>query len=171
MTKAATNESAAATLSRDGRPNPGLSKRSNDSASCRTLGGGADTERIEAALRFSEQRFRDFAAASSDWFWECDATLRFTWFSESAETLCGVSVQRLIGRTRRDLGLGFGDDAAIEAHMAELRTHRPFRDFRYRTQTDRGEQVWFSISGVPVFDASGGFQGYRGQPATLRRKS
>ncbi len=46
--------------------------------------------------------------------------------------------------------------------MAELRTHRPFRDFRYRTQTDRGEQVWFSISGVPVFDADGGFQGYRG---------
>lgn len=162
MTKAATNESAVATFSRDGLPIPGLSKRSNDSASCRTLGGGADTERIEAALRFSEQRFRDFAAASSDWFWECDASLRFTWFSESAEALCGVSVQRLIGRTRRDLGLGFGDDAAIEAHMAELRTHRPFRDFRYRTQTDRGEQVWFSISGVPVFDAAGEFQGYRG---------
>src|SRR5688572_15932652 len=33
------------------------------------------------ALAASEERFRDFAASSSDWLWESDAEHRFTWFS------------------------------------------------------------------------------------------
>ena len=35
------------------------------------------------ALRASEARVRDFAEMSSDWFWELDAELRFTWVSDS----------------------------------------------------------------------------------------
>jgi GAF domain-containing protein len=42
----------------------------------------AERERSEQALRASEQRFRDFAATTSDWFWEMDAELRFSWFSD-----------------------------------------------------------------------------------------
>lgn len=126
------------------------------------LGGLLEADRIAAALRASEQRFRDFAAASSDWFWECDTQLRFTWFSDSAGELCGIAPQRLIGRTRQEIGFGFCDAAAMDSHMAELLAHRPFRDFRYRTRTDSGELVWFSISGIPVFDPSGNFRGYRG---------
>ena len=34
-------------------------------------------------LEAGEQRFRDFAAAASDWFWETDAEHRFTYFSEA----------------------------------------------------------------------------------------
>jgi ABC-type nitrate/sulfonate/bicarbonate transport system substrate-binding protein len=34
--------------------------------------------RATAALAAGQQRFRDFAEASSDWFWEQDAQLRFT---------------------------------------------------------------------------------------------
>ena len=37
-----------------------------------------------AALRASEARMRDFAEMSSDWFWEQDAELRFTWISDVA---------------------------------------------------------------------------------------
>ena len=30
-----------------------------------------------------EQRFQDFAEIASDWFWEVDESLRFTWISPS----------------------------------------------------------------------------------------
>jgi hypothetical protein len=34
-------------------------------------------------LRHSEERARDFAEISSNWFWEQNAELRYTWFSEA----------------------------------------------------------------------------------------
>ena len=34
------------------------------------------------SLKLSEERFKDFAKASSDWFWETDADLRFTFVSD-----------------------------------------------------------------------------------------
>ena len=123
----------------------------------RALGGGNGNQR-----RPGEQRFRDFAAAGSDWFWEMDAGLRFCWFSETTAALSGVSPQRMLGRTRRELGKGLGDEGALDAHMVALQAHRPFRNFRYRTRSDAGAVVWLSVSGLPVFDAGGAFQGYRG---------
>ena len=80
----------------------------------------------------------------------------------SGRTLSGISPDRMLGRTRRELGEGFGDEGVLDMHMAELQAHRPFRDFRYRTRSDSGAVVWLSVSGLPVFDAAGVFQGYRG---------
>ena len=34
----------------------------------------------EDALRQSEERFKDLAEVSSDWFWETDLSCRFLWF-------------------------------------------------------------------------------------------
>ena len=48
-------------------------------------GTGIDiTERKQAvqALKNSEARFKDFAEIASDWFWEMDENLRFSYFSE-----------------------------------------------------------------------------------------
>ena len=45
------------------------------------LRGIIQGRRAAEALRRSERRFRDFAAAGSDWFWETDAAHRFIWLS------------------------------------------------------------------------------------------
>ena len=45
-----------------------------------------EQKRSAAALQRSEQRFRDFAAAASDWFWETDAEHRFVWMSANVES-------------------------------------------------------------------------------------
>ncbi len=37
-----------------------------------------ELKRAEEKLRASEQRFKDVAEAASDWFWEMDENLRFT---------------------------------------------------------------------------------------------
>jgi len=51
---------------------------------------------IGGALRENERRFRDFAAAASDWFWEQDAELRFTRVSGSLATAAGREANRRV---------------------------------------------------------------------------
>jgi hypothetical protein len=56
------------------------------------------------ALRESEARFRDFASASSDWFWETGPDFRFSWLSESLITpWIGARADEIIGKTHWQL--------------------------------------------------------------------
>jgi hemerythrin-like metal-binding protein/PAS domain S-box-containing protein len=118
--------------------------------------------RTELALRESEHRFRDYSIASSDWFWETDNELRFSYFSEKAEEVLGTAPQHLLGRRREEVASS--DDLADgkwTEHLDTLAQHKPFRNFEYHVRRDFGGR-WFSISGVPHFDAEGRFKGYRG---------
>lgn len=113
-------------------------------------------------LNESEQRFRNFAESSSDWFWEMDSELRFSFFSSNMERLIGISPDKLLGKTREEL---LGTQYDIETwrdHLGALRDHEPFRDFTYHYQLDDGPTGWVRISGLPVFDSEGEFTGFRG---------
>ena len=55
------------------------------------------------ALAASEARFRDVAEASSDWIWEIDTGLRFTYLSERFETVTGLRRAECLGRPIDDL--------------------------------------------------------------------
>ncbi len=122
------------------------------------------TERreLEAALRLSEARFQDFAEIGSDWLWEMDADLRYTYFSDRLQALTGISPDRSLGRTRQQAVRGEEEDRHWRRHQADLNNRRPFRDFRYNYTRDDGRQLHWSVSGKPVFDDEGVFQGYRG---------
>jgi len=109
-----------------------------------------------------ERRLQDFASASSEWYWETDAQLRFTWFSERAADCIRVPIETLIGRTRFEIGSDHDDQEKWEDHLRCLRERRSFRDFRYRTIAPDGEFNYLSVSGFPFFDAGGRFLGYRG---------
>ena len=115
-------------------------------------------KRAEQQRKQSEQRLRDFAEAASDWFWETDAKLRFTWVSDQFNVATGLSGSFLIGKTRQDLYNGDPDDPVWRRHLQTLQAHRPFRDFEYQSKRGR----WVRISGVPVHNSAGAFQGYRG---------
>jgi PAS domain S-box-containing protein len=126
----------------------------------------AATEKLLAQqqrLAESEQRFRDYSMASSDWFWEMDADLRFSYFSDRADGVLGVSPQKLLGH-RRDEVANLDDleqREKWEAHFKTLETHQPFRNFEYHVRHELGGR-WFSISGIPVFDGQNRFCGYHG---------
>ncbi|GAA0592533.1 PAS domain S-box protein [Caenispirillum bisanense] len=120
--------------------------------------------RAEAALRDSEQRFRDFAEATSDWFWEMDADLRFTRMVGSTSLSAPDIREWIIGRRREDLFVSATDADAerIAEHRADLAARRPFKHFRYRARMPDGGQRWYQVSGKPIFDDNGCFLGYRG---------
>jgi two-component system cell cycle sensor histidine kinase PleC len=113
------------------------------------------------ALRASEARVRDFAEMSSDWLWELDGGLRLTWVSDS-------EASRALGIARRKgtaLWTALGvtpTDPQWSSHRADVDARRPFRDFHRQEVTEDGRVHHVSISGSPVFDATGAFVGYRG---------
>jgi PAS domain S-box-containing protein len=121
-------------------------------------------------LAQSESRFRDFATASSDWFWETDANHRFTYVSEGVRQF-GQEPASRIGRSR----IEFAQDAESEAekwreHLATVDRHEPFRDFVYVRKSGDQPENSISISGSPIFDAAGRFLGYRGTGRDITRQ-
>ncbi len=127
----------------------------------------------QLSLRESEERFRDFANVSSDWFWEMDANLKFSFFSDHFEDVTGVPPKALLGKTREETGIPDVDPAAWAKHLDNLKYKREFHDFIHpRTGAD-GDIVWISIGGIPIFNEAGDFLGYRGtgSDVTVRKKA
>lgn len=56
-----------------------------------------------SALLASEERFRDVAEAASDWIWEVDRHLCFTYLSERFEVVTGLSRESALGRPMNEL--------------------------------------------------------------------
>jgi PAS domain S-box-containing protein len=113
-------------------------------------------------VAFQEQRLHDFAAAGSDWFWEMNENLRFSYFSAGFKRVTGVDPESLLGKSRAETGI---PNVALEAwqrHLETLENHQPFRNFTHPRDLLDGRKVWLAISGTPVFRADGNFLGYRG---------
>tara|TARA_R110002050_G_scaffold177043_1_gene310120 strand:- start:20885 stop:22867 length:1983 start_codon:yes stop_codon:yes gene_type:complete len=119
-------------------------------------------KKVEHALRQSEQRLRDFGSIAADWFWEMDTDLQFTYMSDTIEKILGMPAAEMYGRTRIDLLPENFDAEEIAAHEAALLCRKAFQDFRYHRWHTNGDQCEMSISGKPIFDDAGAFQGYRG---------
>ena len=114
----------------------------------------------EAELRTSSQRFKELAEIGSDWIWECDERLRFSYLSESFGRITGIPAENVLGRSRMEIV--DEDDERMMAHLADLEARRPFRNFEYRIARDGGGLRYLSVSGAPIFDENGEFAGYRG---------
>ena len=115
--------------------------------------------KAEDAVRESEARFRSLCELSSDVFWEQDAQFRYTAIADASGS---VDPARILGRAGWELDYTNMTERDWAAHHAVLEAHQPFRDLEL-CRTDRaGAETWYSVSGEPVFDASGAFTGYRG---------
>jgi diguanylate cyclase (GGDEF)-like protein len=91
----------------------------------------------------AEERFQALIRLSSDFYWETDADHRLT--------------QLLHGAGRR-----IALPAGWHARVATMDARLPFRGFELAPEPAGGELRHYSLSGEPVFDASGAFRGYRG---------
>jgi len=101
-----------------------------------------ERKRTERALQESEERLRDFAEATSDWFWEMDADLRFSYVSDRVAAVAGLDPQGLIGKTRWKFAGAGAEDGKWRRHNADLLARVPFRDFRYERTGDDGKRQY-----------------------------
>ncbi len=116
--------------------------------------------RVEAD---SESRFRDYADADADWFWELDPNLRFAIVSKRQEGRSVVHEQDLLGKTPWE----FADadpkrDSLWAAFVDKLERREAFRGFRMALRQEDGGRVYWRMSGKPVIAVDGVFLGYRG---------
>jgi len=115
-------------------------------------------EKLLAALSDGETRFRDFAEAASDRFWETDAEHRLIWHS-------GLDGQprEYLGKTRwGNLGIDADQDSHWRKLKQDMDAHLTFRGFRYARPKADGSIRHRIVSGKPVFDEAEKFVGYRG---------
>jgi len=128
-----------------------------------TLQDITDSKQAVHNLRESEARFRSLTQLSSDWFWEQDGDYRFVKFSGGDRVDgWGVDQDKAVGLTRWDLPTIEPLSGSWNEHKALLEEHKPFRDFEYRRTLASGVLQYVAASGEPIFDAGGGFTGYRG---------
>src|SRR5687768_12727660 len=58
---------------------------------------GRDRQRMEQALRESEERFRSIVENSRDWIWECDRNIRITYSNGAVAQILGYQPEELVG--------------------------------------------------------------------------
>jgi diguanylate cyclase (GGDEF)-like protein/PAS domain S-box-containing protein len=122
--------------------------------------------------RYSENRFRSYAEASSDWFWEMDPSGKFTYLSERFFKLTNIKPADIYG---------FGEDLLVNpavenfdskkwlSHNKQVKLRAPFRNFEYAILTDGGA-LYVSINGNPEFNQDGVFIGYRGTGSEITER-
>ncbi len=117
--------------------------------------------RAQITSHTSEQRFRDLAELSSDWWWEQDEHFRYTALA-SARTYAGLSAEAHIGKTRWELpDTVLPRNESWDKHIETLQEHRPFRNLIIERRLPGGTRL-LKVSGKPLFSADGSFTGYRG---------
>ena len=123
-----------------------------------------ERKRAEAAREDSERKFRDFAEVSSDWFWETDSDLRYTYISDNYTAITGKPVKELLGKTRREMYTEkFEEDNEAWTRLFEvMERHQDFNGFTYTYLTNNGTPIILRNNGRAIFNSDGVFQGYRG---------
>ena len=112
--------------------------------------------------------YNQLLSVAAGWIWMTDRNHDFIYFSGSVQEFTGVKPDTFIGKSRLDLFRESGGQTEqFRAHLETLMRHEPFRDFVYNYTDPDGNSHWISVSGHPVFDENGRFQGYRGSGHTL----
>lgn len=117
---------------------------------------------IEEANK-TQAQFQDFARASSDWFFECDADLRVSSLSDRFTAIVGQPASLFIGSRFEQFGRF---DTNMEGRFdgtRALKSRKPFREQLFVVSDPSGSELKFHLSAVPVFDRkTGTFEGFRG---------
>ena len=125
----------------------------------------------DAALRKSEERFRQVAEIVSDFIWEVDAKGLYRYTSPAVKKILGYTADELIGKMHfYDL---FAPDIREELKAAAFNVFTvkaSFRSFPNPNVSKDGKIVHLETSGVPVLDEDGSLVGYRGSDTDVTER-
>jgi diguanylate cyclase (GGDEF)-like protein/PAS domain S-box-containing protein len=106
----------------------------------------------------------EFENSGRGWFWETNSQGTLSYVSQQLADDFDCRPEELLGRQFTDLlSVDTGSDSALREERTlgfHLSARFPFSDVIVRAATN--EDVHWSLSGNPIFDASGRFMGFRG---------
>jgi PAS domain S-box-containing protein len=119
-------------------------------------------EEARSAL-FDTRSFHDAVLeTSTDWIWETDAELRFTFAGPQIAEMGGFEPAEVLGKTPFDF---MPEDEAQRVRKLLANAHanrQPFSRLVHRAVRRDGQEIVVQANAVPVFDNDGAFRGYRG---------
>lgn len=102
----------------------------------------------EKALRHSEAHYRELADSVTDIFFELDQNMRYTHWNKASEMLTGVTADKAIGKTMRDILGSSEEQARIEAIYRSVLEHRQPRTFE-TAFTIHTNKSFFEVNAYP----------------------
>jgi PAS domain S-box-containing protein len=130
----------------------------------------SERKHAEEALRESEARFRSLVETTSDWIWEVDANVIYTYCSPKVIDLLGYEPNEIIGKSPYDL-MPPGEACRLAPQVAQLMAAaKPLIRIENINLHKDGRQVLLETSGVPILDNQGGLKGYRGIDRDITRR-
>jgi diguanylate cyclase (GGDEF)-like protein/PAS domain S-box-containing protein len=132
------------------------------------LGYRNEIERARGDLERARRLLSDHEAAGRGWFWETDARGNLSYVSQSVANVLGATREDLVSRPLtsillQDSARDDQDGRTLAFHMS---TRSTFSDLSVRAAVE-GEERWWSISGTPIFNDFGRFEGFRGSGTDL----
>lgn len=129
------------------------------------------TQGIARALQMQhmQDRLHDYARATSDWFWECDANLIITDISSQFSSVAGVPCSSFISKTLNELGTlkpNLSGEQPLERALAQ---RHAFRDQLLELTSAEGKLLLFHLAAVPFYNPAGQFIGFRGVSTDVTR--
>ncbi|MGI9433838.1 MAG: bifunctional diguanylate cyclase/phosphodiesterase [Geminicoccaceae bacterium] len=113
-------------------------------------------------IQQSEARFRDVAAASSDWIWETDAHGRLKFLSEQFAKSTGTPVDKVRNKPIGELLRPVGSFNRTKKFRQDLKEQRHFRNLLCRYVDGKSQKRTLRVAGTPFYSSRGRFLGFRG---------
>ncbi len=122
----------------------------------------------QKALRESEKRYVLLAEQSRTFAWEIDAKGLYTYVSHVVRGVLGFRPDELVGKLHfYDLHPADHRPAFKNATFGIIARKEPFLGLDNQVVAKDGRLVWVSTSGLPILDARGNLQGYRGSDTDI----
>lgn len=117
--------------------------------------------RYRDLYQMMRQQFLDMTRLVSDWVWETDPDLKFKMVSGRITAVLGYPEHQIIKSAIGDIIQSSEDHLG---DLTQIMTERhPFREHHAVIQDYQGQDCYFLVSGLPIYDQkSGDFIGYRG---------
>ena len=116
----------------------------------------------------SASRYKELVEQTSDWLWEVDENVRYTYASPKVFDLLGHRPEEIIGKTPLDLMPAQEAERIGKIIGPIFEKREPFSQLQNINTHLDGRQVVLETSGVPFFDKNGVFKGYRGIDRDVR---
>lgn len=117
---------------------------------------------IEEVLRQSEERFCHLVGISSDIVWEMDTNAVYTYISPKVRDILGYEPEEVIGKTAFEAFLLPEEAEGTASIFMSIAAELPLKGMEVVKKHKDGHPVFMEMNGVPIFDAEGKYQGYRG---------
>ncbi len=122
----------------------------------------SERKKSEKAVSDSEGRFRSLIESTSDWVWEVNDKLVYTYVSRKIKDILGYEPEEVIGKAPVDLMPLKEANRVARVFDTALTGKKPFAFVENICLHKDGHKVVLETSGVPFYDANGNVSGFRG---------